>query len=107
MDEMVFLEGIGVHGAWYHAADAYDPLEGDEKLTRGEAEERGANPCPQCYPNTEYAEKITILRDEETGMSMSVNTEELDKLSDEEYAELRQSIESIFESMEERIDNLD
>ncbi|MFC6753914.1 type II toxin-antitoxin system HicB family antitoxin [Halorubrum tibetense] len=61
VDDGVFVERMGTGYGWYHDPESYKPPVADEVvMTREEAEESNANPCPRCFPKSEYEKKFNV-----------------------------------------------
>ena len=61
VEEGVFVERQGTGYEWYHDPDSYQPHWTDEVVMfREEAEHNGANPCPRCFPDSEYGRRFDI-----------------------------------------------
>ncbi len=54
--EQLIQEG----GPWFHDPSKYDPFPEDVEMTRREAEEEGHDPCPSCFPDTEYSKNYEV-----------------------------------------------
>lgn len=60
-EEGVFVERMGTGYGWYHDPGPYKPPVMDEVImTPEEAEQNGANPCPRCFPDSEYGQRFEI-----------------------------------------------
>lgn len=60
-EDGVIVERQGTGYGWYHDPAGYTSYWTDEVvMTREEAEERGANPCPKCFPETEYGNMFDV-----------------------------------------------
>lgn len=61
VEDGVFVERMGTGYGWYHDPESYKPPDADEVvMTRDEAEENGANPCPRCFPDSEYGQAFEV-----------------------------------------------
>ena len=57
----MFVERLGTGYGWYHDPASYKPPFMDEVLmTREEAEENGSNPCPRCFPDSDYGDRFQV-----------------------------------------------
>jgi predicted RNase H-like HicB family nuclease len=57
----VIVERQRTQYGWYHDPAAYTSSWTDEVvMDREEAEESGANPCPKCFPDTEYGASFDV-----------------------------------------------
>ena len=61
VEEGVFVERQGTGYGWYHDPESYQSRGLDEVIMpRDEADHNGANPCPRCFPESEYGQRFDI-----------------------------------------------
>lgn len=64
-EEVVVEQLMDEMGPWYHDVDFYNGnFSTDKTMSRDEAEEFGVEPCPACFPGTEYAETYEVTQHE-------------------------------------------
>jgi hypothetical protein len=60
-DEGVFVERMGNDYGWFHDPAEYRTSFGDTvMMSREEAVEAGSDPCPRCFPDTDFAEQYDV-----------------------------------------------
>lgn len=61
VEDGVFVERMGTGYGWYHDPASYkSPVAEEVVMTRDEADEIGANPCPRCFPDSEYGQGFRV-----------------------------------------------